>query len=194
VEERGIGRRIMVVGGCGAGKSTFSKKLASLTGLPLIHLDRLGWRGTWEAVPREEFDALLARETARDDWIIDGNYSRTLPARLARADTVIWFDFSGIRCFIGVAERFFKNYGKTRDDMGGDCPETFSLEKLRFFHRTLWGARKTHTRIAALLEGCPGKRVIVFKTRREADRFLRELTGSANGKNFRRESNGMERA
>ena len=182
MEERNIGRRIMVVGGCGAGKSTFSKKLSGQTGLPLIHLDRLGWRGTWEAVPREEFDALLARETAKDEWIIDGNYSRTIPARLARADTVVWFDFSGIRCLIGVVGRFVRNYGRTRNDMGGDCPETFSLEKLRFFHRTFWGARKTRRRIAELLKSCPDKRVIVFKTRREADRFLGELPGSANGK------------
>ena len=177
-----VGRRVMVVGGCGAGKSTFSKKLSALTGLELIHLDRLGWRGSWEKVPHEEFDTLLGREMEKDAWIIDGNYSRTLRVRMARADTVFWFDFSGIRCLWGVIGRFVRDYGRTRDDMGGDCPEIFNLEKLRFFHYTLWGARKTHDKIAVLLGEFPDKRVIAFKTRKQADRFLDALAGSAEDK------------
>ena len=32
-------RRVLVIGICGAGKSTFSQVLAARTGLPLIHLD-----------------------------------------------------------------------------------------------------------------------------------------------------------
>ena len=175
--ENGIGRRVMVVGGCGAGKSTFAKKLSAKTGLPLTHLDRLGWRGNWEKVPRDEFDALLDKVLEGECWIIDGNYSRTMPKRLGRADTVFWFDFTGLRCLAGVVERFFRDYGKSRDDMGGDCPETFDLEKLRFFHDTLWTARRTHNRIEEALKDAPDARVIVFKTRRQADRFLNGLGG-----------------
>ena len=175
--ENGIGRRVMVVGGCGAGKSTFAKKLSAKTGLPLTHLDCLGWRGNWEKVPREEFDRLLGEAVAREEWIIDGNYNRTIPVRLKRADTVFWFDFSGLRCLAGVVERFFRDYGKSRDDMGGDCPETFDLEKLRFFHDTLWTARRKHKRVKKALEDAPDAQVIVFRTRRQADRFLDGLDG-----------------
>lgn len=171
----GIGRRIMVVGECGAGKSTFAKKLAEKTGLPLVHLDRLGWRGEWEKVPREEFDARHAEAIAGEEWIIDGNYGRTIPLRLRRADTVVWFDFSGFRCICGVVERFFRNYGKTRDDMGGDCREKLDREKLRFFRMAYCDAPKTHRRIEDALKQAPDVPVIVFRTRRQADRFLRDL-------------------
>jgi len=169
------GRRVMVVGGCGAGKSTFSKKLAQLTGLPLTHLDRLGWRENWEKTPREEFDALLAGIYAGEEWIIDGNWSRTIGERLRRADTVYWFRFTGIQCFAGVVERFFRTRGKNRDDIADRCEEKLDLEKLRFFHTTLWGAKRTNRRIEACLKEAPDVRVVVFRTRRQADRYLREL-------------------
>ena len=37
-------KKIAVIGCCGAGKSVFSRKLASVTGLPLYHLDIMYWR------------------------------------------------------------------------------------------------------------------------------------------------------
>ena len=124
--------RVLVIGGCGAGKTTFAKKLAGITGLPLVHLDVLGWRGEWEKVPREEFDEKLAAVLETDRWIIDGNYGRTIPERLRRADTVFWFDLPGIVCVFGVLERMIRSRGKTRDDMGGCCRETLDRERLDF--------------------------------------------------------------
>ncbi len=171
-----IGKRVMVIGGSGAGKTEFSKKLSALTGLPLAHLDRIGWRGHREKTPREEFDALLSEITAGEEWIIDGNWSRTIPDRLKRADTVFWFDFSGIRCLRGVLARFFRNRGKTRDDMGGDFPEVLDGEKLRFFWTALTGAGKIRGRIEEALRDAPHVKVTVFRTRREADGFLEGLS------------------
>ena len=37
------GQKVLVLGCSGGGKSTFAKKLAERTGLPLFHLDNL-WR------------------------------------------------------------------------------------------------------------------------------------------------------
>ena len=34
-------QRILIIGNCGAGKSTFARALAEKTGLPLVHLDKL---------------------------------------------------------------------------------------------------------------------------------------------------------
>ena len=59
--------------------------------------------------------------------------------------------------------------------MAPGCAENFDLEKLRFFRMTLWGARKTNRRIETYLKDAPGVRVVVFRTRRQADRFLAEL-------------------
>lgn len=42
-----IGKRIMVIGSPGIGKSTFSRKLSEITGIPLIHLDKEFWNDGW---------------------------------------------------------------------------------------------------------------------------------------------------
>ena len=52
-------QRILIIGNAGSGKTTFAKKLAGKTDLPLVHLDSLYWTGNWEHVERETFDALL---------------------------------------------------------------------------------------------------------------------------------------
>jgi len=55
-------KRILIIGNAGSGKTTFAKKLAEKTGLPLIHLDRLYWCGNWEHLSRGEFDDILQKE------------------------------------------------------------------------------------------------------------------------------------
>ena len=44
-----IGRRVLVTGMAGSGKSTFSRSLAAKTGLPVIHLDVHFWKPGWVA-------------------------------------------------------------------------------------------------------------------------------------------------
>ncbi|MBQ2546438.1 MAG: topology modulation protein [Clostridia bacterium] len=168
--------RVLVIGGCGAGKTTFAKKLAAITGLPLTHLDVLGWRGDWEKVPRGEFDEALAAVLREERWIIDGNYTRSLPERLRRADMVFWFDLPGIACLAGVVGRVIRNHGQARDDMGGNCRETLDRERFAFFRYALTMNRKIRPRIRAALDDAPGVEVTVFHARRQADRYLDTLT------------------
>jgi adenylate kinase family enzyme len=91
---RGIlaGRRVVVTGMAGAGKSTFTRALSARTGLPAIVLDAHYWLPGWteptDAQWREKQKALLAG----DGWIADGNYHATLDFRLGRADTVVFLD------------------------------------------------------------------------------------------------------
>src|SRR5204862_4664583 len=91
-DSRAMGRRVLVTGLAGSGKSTFSRSLAAKTGLPLIHLDIHFWKPGWvepsEAEWREKQRGLLAG----DAWIVDGNYHETLDLRLERADTILFLD------------------------------------------------------------------------------------------------------
>ena len=50
---------------------------------------------------------------ATDEWIIDGNYSRTVEMRLKECDTVILFDLPTEVCLQGATERL----GKGRYDL-----------------------------------------------------------------------------
>ena len=87
-----IGRRVVVTGMAGAGKSTFSKALSAKTGLPLIHLDLHFWKPGWVAPSDDEWREKQRSILAGDAWIADGNYHETLDLRLERADTVVYLD------------------------------------------------------------------------------------------------------
>jgi len=87
-----LGRRIVVTGLAGSGKSTLSQALAARTGLPLIHLDLQYWKPGWVAPTDAEWREKQADVLAADAWIADGNYHETLDLRLGRADTVVVLD------------------------------------------------------------------------------------------------------
>ena len=65
-----IGKKIIVLGCSGSGKSTFSKKLHSVTGLPLIHLDNIWWKPDKSHILRDEFDDKLNNIFKKNEWII----------------------------------------------------------------------------------------------------------------------------
>ena len=50
-----IGRRVVVTGLAGSGKSTFALALAAETGLPVIHLDLAFWKPGWVAPSETEW-------------------------------------------------------------------------------------------------------------------------------------------
>ena len=168
-------KRILIIGNAGSGKTTFAKVLAEKTNLPLIHLDKLFWCGEWEHLSREEFDDVLQKELDKPEWIIDGNFSRTLPHRLEYADTVFYFDLPTITCLWGSTVRVIKNYGKTRDDMGGNCPEYFDKQKASLY-KAIFSFNRTHRKkYRKLLEEQNNKNVVIFKSRKQANRYLKEL-------------------
>lgn len=124
-------QRIMVIGSCGAGKSTLSRKLAAHLDLPLIHLDQHHWQAGWvecdKATWTKKTDELIAAER----WIIDGNYNGTMDARIARADTIIFLDYPTLTCLYRITKRIIKHWRKTRPDMTPGCNERFNWE---FYH------------------------------------------------------------
>ena len=87
-----IGRRVVVTGLAGSGKSTFSRELSAKTGLPLIHLDLEFWKPGWVEPSEDEWSEKQRGLLAGDAWIADGNYHATLQLRLERADGVVFLD------------------------------------------------------------------------------------------------------
>ena len=162
-------RRIMVVGNNGSGKSFLSRRLADITGLPLVHLDAEYWRPNWQAPPRDEWLARQAQLTSAERWIIDGNHSGTMEVRYAAADLVILLDVNRLTCLAGIVRR----RGRPRPDMPAYIVEKWDGEFLRFC-RGLWRFPKVRRpKIIALHEKYPGVPLLVIKGRREANRLLR---------------------
>ena len=163
--------RILIIGGNGSGKTTFAKALAEKTGLPLVHLDSLYWKENWESVGREVFDARLEVELNKPKWILDGNMNRTLPHRLEYCDTVFYLDFSSLACLFGVISRTIKYYGKTRPDMGANCPERISLG---FYKDAFLYNRKFRKKYYGIMKEHPEIEWIVLRNRRKAKKYLKE--------------------
>ena len=161
-------KRILVIGSGGAGKTTFALRLGHELGLPVHHLDRLWWLPGWQAESRKRFDAKLAALMQDEAWIIDGNYPRTLPARLARADTVVVLDYSRWLCLFRALVRNLRFRDRGRPDMGDDCPERMDCD----FLRQIWNfERDTWPRLDAALAGFDG-RIVILKTPAAASAWL----------------------
>ena len=123
-------KRVLVIGPGGAGKSTFARRLAERTGLPLIHLDRLYWRRGWQPTPEEEWRAKVQEIARGETWIMDGNYGGTLDLRLEACDTIVFLDVSRIVCLWRVLRRQLWHLGRVRPELAPGCPERIRWEFL----------------------------------------------------------------
>jgi AAA domain len=93
-----VGRRVVVTGMPGSGKSTFSRALSARTGLPVIHLDLRYWKPNCMKPSDDEWRVKQCSLLADDAWIADGNYHETLDLRLERADTDVVLDTPWCAC------------------------------------------------------------------------------------------------
>ncbi len=159
--------KIIVIGSPGSGKSTFSVKLQEITDLPLYHLDMIWHKPDKTNISKDEFDKRLNEILAKDRWIIDGNYQRTLDIRLKRCDTVFLMDYPLQTCLDGIEARI----GKKRPDMPwveAEFDNEFKQFVIDFPVHNL-------PLIYNMLESCKDKNIIIFKSREEADSYLNEL-------------------
>jgi len=85
--------RILVIGNSCAGKTTFSRRLGTLTRSPVIELDELHWSENWEEQPDDVFGQRVRAATAGPAWIADGNYSAIREILWPRATVAVWLNY-----------------------------------------------------------------------------------------------------
>lgn len=162
-----LGQKILVIGCAGSGKSTLSKELRDITGLPLFHLDNIWWRPDRSHISREEFDRKLDEILLTDRWILDGDYSRTYETRFQACDTVIFLDYPFDVCMNGIKERG----GKHRADISWTA-QALDPELVKLVERY---ERDDRPVVLSLFAKYSDVNRFVFRSRLEAAEWMRGL-------------------
>ncbi|MCL2574561.1 MAG: topology modulation protein [Defluviitaleaceae bacterium] len=165
-------KRIAILGCSGSGKSTLSRELATITGLPLVHLDMEFWRPNWKQTPKDEWRDKQYELVAQEQWIIDGHYNGTMDIRFAEADLVIYLDIPRITCLT----RAIRRNTKERPDLPDFLEEKFDKE---FFVlcKYIWNHRKTsRPRVFELHKSHPNVKFFVINNKKELHKLLEEFS------------------
>lgn len=166
-------KKVIIIGCPGAGKSTFARKLKDRTGLPLFYLDMIWHKADGTNISRDEFDEKLKGIMEKEQWILDGNYIRTLEMRLKECDTVFLLDYPLELCLEGAASRI----GKESPDMLWVEAE-FDQEFRQFI---VDFPKDSLPKIYELLKKYEKEKELhIFRKREDAEEYLR--TEGRNGK------------
>ena len=138
-------QRINVVGTSASGKSTFSRQLAAHLNLAYIELDNLFWLDDWQQSPDAVFFAKIqqAIDSATHGYVIDGNYTRSIPIKWAEVDTIIWLDLPFYVNFYRSVKRAIQR-SLTQKRLWTNSNNTESLKQLFSQDSIVWWMIKTH--------------------------------------------------
>ena len=160
-------KKILIIGCPGGGKSRFARELHKRTSLPLCHLDMLFWNADKTTVTREILCERVREVLSGDEWIIDGNYSATLPMRLEACDTVFFLDMPTELCLRGVEKR----RGQVRPDM----PWIETEEDPEFTEYIKSFKEVQRPKLLEIISQYPDKALTVFHSHEEIDAYLARL-------------------
>jgi adenylate kinase family enzyme len=175
-----LGRRIVIWGATGSGKTTLAFELGRRLGLGVVDLDAIRHANGWDSTPWDEFRAVLTKrlDSHPEGWITAGSYSAIMDVYLPRADTLIWLRLPWRVSFWRLLKRTISR-ARSQEEYYPGSPARESW-RLSFFSRRsilLWSVTHHHTyarnfraRIAALPSG-----VLVYelKTLRQVEALLK---------------------
>ena len=126
--------KINVIGTAGSGKSFFSKRVAQKLNIPYVELEALAWKSNWTESTDEELFSNLLENLSSDNWVLDGNYSKTRHIKWKQCQMVVYLDlpfhivffrlirrtlfriFTGKELWAGNKETFWRQFF-TRDSV-----------------------------------------------------------------------------
>ena len=172
-----IGRRIVVYGPTGSGKTTMAAHLARRIGVPHIELDAIHWLPGWKEKPPEEFraDVSTLLSECTDGWVFDGNYSKVRDLVLPLADTVVWLRPPLRVAFWRILKRTISRAWR-RQVLWGTNRESWRLsflsrDSLLLYQMNHW--RRHHERTRRALEEIPHRAsVLELRSVRAIEEFL----------------------
>lgn len=122
-------KRVLVLGCSGGGKSTLSRRLGKVLGIPVVHLEVHSWQPNWTQPESEQWRTKIKSLAKAEKWVMDGTFSESFDLRFSMANKIIILDIPRLICLWRAVIRLFKyNRIKKRPDMAEGCDESFSLD------------------------------------------------------------------
>lgn len=164
------GRRVVIIGNAGSGKTHLAQRLAARKGLPVLSLDALFWADNHYQIKRPEPEVLAAIEKHKqtDAWIVEGVFGEWADRFLDRAELLLWLDLDWVVCRRSMEARWqatpqhslaLEESFKRLIEYAGD-----------YWRRTDGRSQAGHRRLFEAFAGVKRK----FTQRAEVDAFLAE--------------------
>jgi adenylate kinase family enzyme len=181
------------MGGSCAGKTTVSRRLAAILGVPHVELDALHHDAGWQEASAEVLQARVraALDAASDGWVVDGNYGAKLGSLvLERAGTVVLLDPPYLRTF-GRALRRTLTRTITREELWNGNREQIRHVFTRYW--IPWWVLRNHRRhrreVPERVAAQPHLELVHLRSDAEVEEWLRaqsiqateSMSGSSNG-------------
>jgi len=172
--------RISVVGGSCSGKTTLSRRLAELLGVPHIELDALHHGPNWYEAPAELLQQRVREALAQapDGWVVDGNYHGKIGRLvLDEADLVVLLDPPFLTALRRALWRTFSR-SVTRYELWNGNRETFrhafSKDSI-----VLWVIRTHRQMRPKWTERLAGDVVVHLRSPREVERWFQAVSSGS---------------
>jgi adenylate kinase family enzyme len=136
-------------------------------------LDWLYWGDAWAPTPPEEWQALLDRIVAGESWIIDGNFTSSLPQRLGAADTVIYLDLPPLTSTIRASKRRLLHRWRRAPGVPGGSRPMFNVQLFRW----IWAfpSQNRPYLFEQLEQPSITEKTVILRSRRDVRRFERSV-------------------
>jgi hypothetical protein len=163
-------KRVLIVGGPGAGKSTLAVELGSITGLPVYHFDLLAGPKPGKN-KQERIDAKLDEIQSHETWIIDGLFS-DLDRRISLTDVVVFMNPALARRILNTVLRWYRGNGIAED------PTTTPVTHWNTLVYTLTKSQRFHRLVIKTVAWHQDVLVVHLRSNSESSAFLRGVAAS----------------
>jgi adenylate kinase family enzyme len=147
--------RTIIIGNSGSGKTWLAKRLASLKGCSVIHLDHIFWEpgGFDKKRSQAVVDMMIAESKKGESWIAEGVFGELADRFVDRAQCLVWLDIDWEAC----RDRLMKRGSESKRHMGRDESEE-GLRKLvewasQYYNRTDLRSHSGHQKLMMSFQG-----------------------------------------
>jgi adenylate kinase family enzyme len=166
--------RIAILGGAGAGKSTFARRLAEGLGLGVVHLDRLVFGPRWARRPKSDVRRDLTEALRDDHWVVEGTYPEVFDLVLPRSDLIIWLEQPVWLRLIRSWRKTRIHAGRPRADRPDGCEEGFDFS---YATTIVQFGRWTKDIQQGLASIAPDASIMHLRGDAAAERFVKDVAG-----------------